>query len=273
MNKLYLYTLIALSFITLSSCNHNDPNDDKFENDPEAGFVYFSRISTSIPYSQTSTIPVELTAPVNSDGLDITYNVVESEDSSTAPSQILGTFTQENAIPAGETTGFLSINLAEVTEGNCYLIDVEIVDVSNNSVEIGLDQNGEDGAVYPTEHYLSIGAFPESFIGTSYFQGNPVINFQPTLTPVEGEENVYLIDTAWGSALLPTLNPSLDALPYAGILTINADGTVVIEGNQSYATGGEGIYNACDQTISYTLTQAYLSDSTITFDVVLNPAQ
>ena len=75
------------------------------------------------------------------------------------------------------------------------------------------------------------------------------------------------------SALLPTLNPSLDALPYAGILTINADGTVVIEGNQSYATGGEGIYNACDQTISYTLTQAYLSDSTITFDVVLNPAQ
>ena len=64
-----------------------------------------------------------------------------------------------------------------------------------------------------------------------------------------------------------------DTVVDQGQIGNQAGGTVVIEGNQSYATGGEGIYNACDQTISYTLTQAYLSDSTITFDVVLNPAQ
>ena len=271
MNKLFLYTLIIFSFISLTSCDDNDPNEDKFENNPESGWVYFSRVTTSIPYSSVSSIPVTLEAPVNSEGLDITY-MVEAVDNSTTPNEVLGTFTQENAIAPGQLEGFININLAEITEGVCYQIGITIIDTNNSSVQIGLDQNEEEGTtVYPTEHYISVSEFPESFEGTTFFQGSAVYSFTPTLTPVEGEENVYLIDTAWGVGFLPSLNPSLDDLPYAGILTINVDGSVTIEGNLSYATGGTGIYNACDQTISYTLTQEYLSDTTVTFDVILSP--
>ncbi|SHI41764.1 hypothetical protein SAMN04488096_101519 [Mesonia phycicola] len=270
MNKLYLYTLFVFSFITLVSCDINNPNEDKFEDDPESGWIYFERGTTSVPYSETATIPLTLTAPVNLNGLDVTYMVEAVDNSSVVPASVVGTFTQEDAIIEGELEGSLDINLSDIEEGVCYEIKVTILDTNNGSVDVGLDQNEEEGAtVYLTEHYLSTGVFPDEFNGVSYYNEDPIYSFQPTLTPVEGEDNVYEIDTAWGVDFLPTLSSSLDALPYPATLTINNDGSVLIEGSADYATGGEGYYNACDQTITYTLTQSYLTDNTITFDVIL----
>ncbi|WP_121667774.1 hypothetical protein [Mesonia aquimarina] len=271
MKKIFLYTLIAATGL-LSSCNHNNPNDGKFNDVPDSGFLNFATTSSATPDNQNVTIPLSLTSSVNSEGLDVTY-IIEAEDGD-APDAITGTYTQENAIPAGKLDGNLEINIADVANNPCYQVKITLLDTNNSNIEIGLANQDEDGTNYPTEHFISVGQLEPSlnYTGVTFFQGSPAYQFTPTLTPIEGEVNSFEINTAWGMGFLPSLNPDLDDLPYDGTLTINNDGSVTIEGNQAYATGGEGFFNACDGTISYTLTQAYLSDTSVTFDVILSPA-
>lgn len=271
MNKIKLILTVIITALIAVSC---DTDYNEFESDPSSGWVYFSRIETSIPFSQTSSIPVTLQASTNTEGLDITYNVIADEADSSVPSQVLGTYTQENAIAANELNGTINVNLSQVDEAStCYEVTIELVSTSRSSVTTGLEGDEENEVNYPTMHQLSVGRFPSEFVGTTSFRGTPVLNFTPELIPVEGQENSYSIASAWGDGLLPTLNPDLDNLLYPAIITINNDGTVDVESNQTYATGGTGEYNACDQSISYTLSQSYLSDDTITFDVVLTAAQ
>lgn len=268
--------VLLFSFVgLLVACNHNAPNEGKFEADPDSGFVHFGTTITNAPGNNNVQIPLVMATATNSEGLAVTYKVeaVANDGSDTdVPSEILGTFTDEDAVPAGNLSGFLTIDLTEPPIGTCYEIKVTLLSTNNEVVKVGLTESDETEVVqFPKESIVTVGAIADSYYGTTYFQGSPVLTFDPILTAVEGETNVYLIDTAWGVQLLPTLNPALDALPYDGTLTIHSDGSVTIAGNAPYATGGTGQYDACTGEISYTLTQAYLSDSTITFDVVLTP--
>lgn len=90
-----------------------------------------------------------------------------------------------------------------------------------------------------------------------------------TLTPVDGSDNQYNIDSAWGPKFVSwaTGDNSFDnRFVYSGILTLQDDGSVSIESNIGNGTGS---YDSCGDVFNLTLSQEVFSDS-FQVNVVLN---
>lgn len=248
----------------LVSCNHNAPNEGKFEVEPNSGWVEFE--TTIIETSTVSgvSIPVYQRSAINEDATVITYKV-EAAEGSTVPAGVTGTYT--DTIPATELMGTLDFAVAETDAS--YSLIVTIIGTSQDNLQIGLA--GEEGE-HPFVASVKIcdGTIASTYSGTAYAAGNEVV-FTATFTPVEGQTNVYTIDTAWGQDFVAILagDPSLSGqYPYSGTLTINADQTITIVGDESYATGGTGTYDVCNKTFTYQLGQTLFTGD-LQIDVVL----
>ncbi len=110
-----------------------------------------------------------------------------------------------------------------------------------------------------------------SYSGVSDVLGT-TIPFTATLT-AGATPNSYVIDTAWGPNLVAALtgDATLEgAFVYSGTLIINDDDSVEVIGDDAWATGGTGFYNACSNEIFYTLTQDLFTNN-FTVNVVLTP--
>ena len=111
-----------------------------------------------------------------------------------------------------------------------------------------------------------------TYSGVSSIDGAAVSSFTATLTLVSG--NTYDIDSAWGVNFVG--DASGDAanngtFVYPGTLTINADYSVTVTGDEFYTTGSTaGVYNPCTNELTFTLSQALFGDP-FTVDVVLTP--
>ena len=263
MNKLYLYTLIALSIITLSSCHHDDPNEDKFKNDPTSGWIYFSNQSTQITDDVSSvSIPLTQNSAVNSENTEVTV-LVESIEG-TAPESVLGNYTA--IISKNMLTGEVTIPVVQTNDR--YTVQITIIESNKGNLQIGLDEDSSN--IYPITHTLTVcDATIDSeatYSGSSFIEGDLISQFEINLSEVEGENNTYLLSTAWGENFVAdaTGQPLQGLYLYEAILYVNQDNTVIVEAtdpnNTGFFQGGSGSYDACTKTFSYSLEQALFSN-------------
>lgn len=180
------------------------------------------------------------------------YNTVDADDQRVAEEVVFN--------EAGSQTIQLN-NLTSGEEYSVYAVSVNVDGLRTEEVYTNTFIKSATEVMVDTSY---------SGVAVSSDASVDVVNFSPTLTLVSG--NTYTIDTAWGDSLAASQdNPALAGqFQYSGTLTINADNTVTVDGDDSWATGSTtGAYDPCTNTISYTLSQALFGDPTI--DVVLTP--
>lgn len=274
MNKYLKIGFIACAGAVLTYSCTTDYDEDRFPRDVESGWLNFTQdqtTQTSVLPSENTGLALELNTSVNKNGLDVTYQVeaipATEPNQVAAPSGVEGTFTQTNAILPESLEGALQLNLPAVPAGSYYQLKVTLLSTSKDGVTVGLE-----GTDYPVIDTLNVAQLAASYQGATIFNGSQVYQFEPSITPVEGEANVFEINTAWGIGLLPSLNPGLPDLHYDGLLIFNNDGSVTVKGNAAYATGGTGTFDAKTGVIQYHLTQAAATLlPEVAFDVILTP--
>lgn len=204
--KKLIFGLLSFAALSVVSCDYNDPNEDKFGNDPQAGWVQFEEEGVTY-YSVTpgsgtdaqfeTSVPVVILNPlnrgVNLDGLTVSYTI---EDVSGSSSFIVsqGNFTLEKGvvsasipftIPASaqvSCTEFLitltSTNRTDVSvgfESNDILTHRVIVGSVNRDSFIGTYDvvQDEGGSISEYQSNVTAGAEPNELVLTNMYDGTP----------------------------------------------------------------------------------------------------
>lgn len=273
----FLYSLLVTFFtVTFISCE--DTNGDNFRPDTDAGWVQFEddeQINFIGGYHTTLEVPVDLRANTNLSGLKVYYTLENiSGDISSVIVQDPGFVSFEK----GETTAYTKIQVVSDIPVSGFLFNIKLTSTSRDNIDILTDVD----TVILTK---AVCFKPISIAGTDYvgevyfleFDENSEPEYISTITTslVSTEEGVYTFGNgAWGSDYLPELtgNPALGANTYPAELTINPDGTVVINGTATYTTeGNTGEINPCTGEITYILSQE-LFDNPFFTKVVIRPA-
>lgn len=281
MKKLTLIAALAFSSLFVS-CDMNDEQAGRFDSaNPQSGWVQFENSNPiSLIYGTDGTIeiPVELHAPVNKNGIEITYSITDVTGSSTAilPERTGTTEIFKNAQGEVVTEGTLMIPI-NATAGLTETVefDVTLTGTSNPNVQVGLGENEK-----PTTVRVKICPFN---VNTTYageatsstgFEGPA---YTVTLVPVEGEENTFTTNSAWGTLFVPTLAGNPAAIrDYPAKVVINDDFTVTVTGNDpafpARYPGGEGTYDPCTDTFDLVLRQGVFANA-FTVNVIWSPAE
>jgi hypothetical protein len=263
MKKIYRYLMIVIASAAIFSCS-TDYADNDFSTDSNSGWVEFeSELTVRTDAASSITIPVFQRSATNTGSETVLTYTVESIEGN-APSSVLGTYTA--IIPENELQGEIVVPVADTDSS--YNVLVTITSTNKEDLILGLEGD------HPVTHTLQIcdATLDLSYTGSSFRDGNLVTEFEVTLVPVAGEDNVYTIATAWGPNLVAELtgNPAFAGqFPYSGTLTINDDNTVeIVADDPATFPGGTGAYDPCNKTFDYTLQQGLFTDP-FTIDVTL----
>jgi hypothetical protein len=280
--KKLIYTSSVLFAFVFASCDMNDKNADRYNSQPESGWIQFADDDTrEFVYGASSTIelPVELHTATNKGGIEISYSITDVSGSSTGIiPQRTGTSTLHKD-EFGEVT--LVGDLVVPVDVNAGLsgpveFDVTITGTNKAGVQVGLSDDSK-----PTTIRVKMCPFnvATNYNGTAVSSEIPFTgpNYTVTLVPVEGEENTFTTTSAWGTQFVPTLAGNPTAIrDYPAIVKINPDFTVTVTGNDpafpARYPGGTGTYNVCTGTFNINLQQGVFSAPVFTVDVVWTPS-
>jgi len=281
MIKRFLYGIIALTIVAFTFTSCEDTNDN-FRVDTDSGYVQFVDSDQAIFIGGFHTIleiPIDLHTNTNLAGLDVHYKIEKISEADInsvivhdpgfvhfEPGQISSTIKIEvkSDIP---TSGFMfRITLSSASRDNIdFLKDVESVyltkDVCFSPITLATDYVGE---VYIVE------------LNPDGSQKDPMLQSTITTSLVTtAESNVYTFSNgAWGSDFVPSVtgNPTHNTLIYPASITINSDGTVIVDGEATYTvTGNNGFINPCTKEITYTLEQELFLNDDFLVKVVIRP--
>ncbi|WP_304131148.1 hypothetical protein [Mesonia mobilis] len=255
--------ILMIGILSLQSCHHDNPNEDKFENDPTSGWINFSTQSTQITDDVSSiNIPLTQNSAVNSENTEVTV-LVESIEG-TVPESVLGNYTA--VINENMLDGELTIPVEQTNDR--YTVQITIIESNKGNLQIGLDE--ETSNIYPITHTLTVCDATidneATYAGSSFIEGDLTSQFEINLSEVEGENNTYLLSTAWGENFVAdaTGQPLQGQYLYEAILYVNQDNSVTVEAtdpnNTGFFQGGSGSYDACTKTFSYSLEQSLFSN-------------
>lgn len=94
----------------------------------------------------------------------------------------------------------------------------------------------------------------------------------PTLTPVDGQENTWTIDSAWGPNFVAWATGNggfAGQYLYSGTITVDPDDlSATLVGDDAWATGGTGRFDPCTNSFQMTLRQGLFTNA-FTVDVVI----
>lgn len=268
-NLKYILLFVASSLFVACS---NDDDAARFASDPQSGWVQFQNgndIQTTFGSLTQITIPVLLKAPVNTDGLEVTYTITDIAGS-TAGVIATGTsvlFPEAATDNQNELQRNLVIDIVATTLTENVEFDVTLTATSRSNVQVGL------GTVKPIKKRIKI-CSPNavtSYTGVSIALlagATPAPSFVPVITPVPGVENSFEFNTAWGVDFIVhmTGNPATSGIRnYPAFVTINPDLSVTVVGINTPAApnrypGGSGTFNPCTKTINYTLNQGVFTN-------------
>lgn len=158
MRKIIYGLLLSFAALSFVACDYNNPNDGKFGNDPQSGWVYFKNTSMSVVTGASTTfnVPILLDAPVNEDGLTV-YFTVEGDGAG------IVTHTGQATIEKGQLSGNIVFTIPAEGQASCSEMTVTLTSTSRSNVQVGF----EGGSVeYPTVQTVTIGKGIEQFYGT-----------------------------------------------------------------------------------------------------------
>lgn len=261
---LYVFFIGIAGFLT--SCDIDNPNEDKFDANPSSGWVSFNTTSESVglaPVDTMFSIPVIINAPVNNQATTVNYEIqtVEGAD----PSTFISTGSSI-VIPAGEREGEIVLtidNEAMQSLSEYSAFEVVLTSTDNSDLMVGLG----DGSSITS--YLVSTPCPInpslSYTGQSEGLGADFPPHDVQLQQVG--PNQYYAESLWGPEAVAVLtgDPSYSGqFLYSAILTIDPDDySVTISAapdSTAEVTGGTGQYDACSDTFNLTLEQGLFSN-------------
>jgi len=251
----FILGLAMTAVLGFTSCN----SDDSFTYELPEQFEN-AQLAVAVAPSLDSQCAVDLTITADSKST-VYYYVAPSSDVAPDSSTIFSSPSsmQVEFSDAGSET-VATGSLSESEEYTVYAISVNADGLRSEGVSTTTFVKGA------TEIMVD-----STYTGMASQGGVDVLGFTSTLTLVSG--NTYTVDTAWGTNYVGALAGSdFDGqFVYTATLTINADYSVTVTGDDAWATGStSGTYDPCTNEISYSLTQALFSDPFVT-DVVLTP--
>jgi len=253
--KKLIYLFIATAFLV--SCN----DDEMAEAFSDSGWIDFTSASSEAGDSVGSVdVEVAVNLGTNAAGQTITYSVALVSGNAT-DSSVFGTFSA--SIPSGDKMGYLPVGISP-TDASGYEVLVTLLS-STGMYDMGLS----DGSKI-SEHTITVcqdvstALLASAITGFSEFQGGGVEIYNPVLTPVVGESNMYTVDNMWGTFVQIITGGAAPPIPYPGTIIINSDLTVDFVGDSAAMPGGSGYYDACSNEIFVSLEQAlFTSDFTV----------
>lgn len=147
--KKLIYGLLSFAALSVVSCDYHDPNEDKFGNDPQAGWVQFAEQGVTY-YSVTpgfttegqfeTSIPVVIDNPlnrgVNIDGLTVEYSVADVTGA--APFIVSqGKITLDK----GVTSAAIPFTVPTSAQVTCAEYIVTLTSTSRSDVTVGFETN------------------------------------------------------------------------------------------------------------------------------------
>lgn len=181
--KKIIYTLfLGFSVIALNSCDYNDPNDGKFNDDPSTGWVEFSGTETSrsglIGCGGESKIEVPIVlkasnsalitnAPVNKTGININYTITDVLGNAASQGVVVNA-----TVPAGSREGKLVVDYPDNLASSLEFL------VTLTSTDKAVVQVGAPGNIAPVQYRIKINVGDRDVLTGNY-------------TVVEDNEFVY----------------------------------------------------------------------------------
>jgi len=275
MIKSFLYG-IALSTVAFAVASCEDTNGDNFKNDSDSGYVQFTDNSQENFIGGFHTmleIPVDLHTNTNLAGLDVRYKIEKINDSDPDVNSVIVNDPGFVRFEPGQIQATTKIEVKSDIPESGFLFRLTLTSANRNNIsffkdveEVYLTKNVcFKPIVIPTGNYVGevyqIGLNPDGSPKAPVYQSAITTSLVST-----GEPNVYTFGNgAWGNDFFPSItgNSGHASIDYAGTITINADGTIVVDGNDLVSIGGEptvyttekneGNINPCAIEISYVL--------------------
>lgn len=152
---------VAFGALALVSCNNdNDPNDGRFGNDPQSGWIQFPLQNTTYIVSglvTEFTVQVSLEAPVNTDGLEFTYTIQDVQGSTDGYINRTGT----GIVPKNSRSGFITFTLPNTSLTSCKEFDIKLTGTNRPNVQVGLNNMTEK----PITHRVLVGKGISTYLG------------------------------------------------------------------------------------------------------------
>ena len=155
--KKILYCFLSFAALSMVSCDMNNPNEDKFDGDPQKDYVEFAYEATTVLTGSTTqfTVPVVLEAPVNK-GLTVNFTITDVEGTTAG----YVSHTGKASIPSGQLTGNLVFNIPQTALTSCTTFEITLTGTSRDNVELGFNGEGQ------LTHTVVLGLGRDSFLGT-----------------------------------------------------------------------------------------------------------
>lgn len=259
-------SILFILITTLVACNHHNPNDGDFNDDPSSGYVDFND-SIYIVDSATDTVdvPVTLNSPVNGENLTLTASAKITSGSASGTD--IGPV--KAVVPSDSLSGNFEIVVNR--ELGDYDVDLEITETSRSNVKIGLDDGTKFTVVNTNICGELTGAYTtEITIDGTTFNGENVLTFNGNVS--ENGYCVYDSPALWSSSFVPQLSgDESNDFPYKGALIFNSDDntfTAVPDEQTNSNPGGTGSYNPDSGVITLQLEQTIFPPSFGVPDVV-----
>lgn len=158
--------------------------------------------------------------------------------------------------------------------------DFNYAELDGKKVVFNLLSVEDADVVYRTSFSLTLvkscpftGLNTTSYNADVFAFGDQAPSHSVTLVPVSGTDNQWTVTSTWGPSFVAwaTGNPAYEGqYVYSGTIILNDDFTLTVEGDDAWATGGEGLFSPCAQEFSFTLTQGLFTNP-FTVDVVMSP--
>lgn len=247
MKKLVYGFVLCLSLTAFVSCDMNDPNADKFNDDPQAGWVRFATpggVSNNATGCGDIMVPIILDAPVNESGVEVFYTITDVVGSTDA----LETYA---SIPAGSRQGNFVITNADALTSNVEFT-LTLTSTNKGNVGVGFPDTGAQTITvkilsgtarfvgsYDVAETSSAGAFEYGSDITQGTEANELILSNMFESDEDSETSVFV--NADGTLSFPPFleNPLVPGAFFEG-LSGTADactGELVINFNLRSATG------------------------------------
>lgn len=266
--KLVFLFAAILGMFLVTSCDHNNPNNDKFGASPDEGYLIFDgRTPTITPSMDTLHLTVKNTSPVYNNParpIEVSYELVQQEGPN--PNDFLTRDSQTFTIPAGETTAPLdfAINstLQQQLAQNGEQIKFTIVLKTNDKKVAAIDVSSLDMvypcAINPATKYTAQTSVPDIGYDASDFE-----TYNVELTEIA--PNIYSVNDIfakdWVSALTGD-DSYYGAFPLGVTLIVDPSTfeVTIQPNNPQLASGGSGFYDPCNDTWSLDIDQTLFSD-------------
>lgn len=262
-NKIiYLFVAVAgLFFIT--SCDHNNPNRDKFNANPRTGYVRIDTVTNGLPSITSATdtlnLKLDIIVPVRTKPVTVKYKVesVQGVD----PSGLFENGDSSITFPVGEKSINLGLVINQdglqsiIDSGEKIVFKIVLTSTNDDKIIVTPDTGSTVSITFPCDIEVSGTydvAVSASGVGPSAFAPR-------TIDLEQTGEYTYHADNLWGPDFVAVLTGDdsyLDQFPYPATLTIDPatnQVTITPENSDVASEQGTGSYSSCLDIFNLTL--------------------